>query len=79
MGKHAWLDALAKDGDLIGAGLVELGAQAHVTRLDDVEFQLLLAAAVLQLLEVVTQALVYAALTCLQVSTSMIGCGIRRL
>ncbi len=47
------LDPLAEDGDLVGAGLVELWAQAHVARLDDVELQLLLAAAVRQLLEVV--------------------------
>ena len=47
------LDPLAEDGDLVGAGLVELRAQAHVARLDDVELQLLLAAAVRQLLEVV--------------------------
>jgi hypothetical protein len=65
VGARAWLDALAEDGDLIGAGLVEFGAQAHVARLDDVQLQLLLAAAVRQLLEAVAQALVHAPLACM--------------
>ena len=64
VGARAWLDALAEDGDLIGAGLVEFGAKADVARLDDVQLQLLLAAAVRQLLEAVAQALVHAPLAC---------------
>ena len=47
-----------------GAGLVELGAQAHVARLDYVQLELLLAAAVRQLLKAVPQALVHPALAC---------------
>lgn len=61
---RAWLDSLAEDGDLIGAGLVKFGAKADVARLDDVQLQLLLAAAVRQLLEAVAQALVHAPLAC---------------
>ena len=60
----ACLDVLAVHRDLLGAGLVELGAQAHIARLDDVELELLLAAAVRQLLEAVPQALVHTALAC---------------
>lgn len=59
------LDILAVHCNLLGAGLVQLGAQAHIARLDDVQLELLLAAAVGQFLEVVPQALVYPALACM--------------
>ena len=60
----ACLNVFAVHRDLLRAGLVELGAQAHVARLDDVELELLLAAAVRQLLKAVPQALVHPALAC---------------
>ena len=59
-----WLHILAEDGDLLGAELGQLGPEADVPALDDVQLELLLAASLCELTHVLPQTLVNPTLTC---------------
>ena len=69
---------LAVGGDLLGAGLVQGGAQADVTGLQDLQLQLLPPAVVRQLAHMVLQALVHPTPTCASSPMFQPLCSIRR-